>query len=58
MDDEDNTRELRSPQDIAADKALTLLMKDDPPGTRYQLGCQRLVMGRGEYVKVWLLKAL
>ena len=56
MDEE--TKELRSPQEVAAEKALLTLMSKDPPGTRYQIDCKRLVMGRGEYTQVWLLKAL
>jgi hypothetical protein len=54
----DEVIEVRSPQEVAAEKALLLLMKNDPPGTRYRLDYQRLVMGRGEFVKVWVLHIL
>lgn len=53
MDEEE--RELRSPQDVTAEKALLLLMRKDPPGTRYWLDYHRVAMGRGELTKVWIL---
>jgi hypothetical protein len=58
MDNEDETKELLSLQNIASEKALLLLMRDDSPNTRYQLGYQRLVMGRGEYTELWILNVL
>ena len=48
-------KEMRSPQEVAAEKALLLRMKDDPPGTRYRISYQKLVMGRGEFSKLWLI---
>jgi len=52
---DDDTRELRSPQEVTTEKAILLLIKNDPPKTRYRLDYHRLVMGRGEYVNLVML---